>query len=286
MDMIKATDGFVQSIQQMESSFEVLKKEVKRRLSEELHEAVQEDDYKKANQLISYTEMIARLSVTTNAEELLISVSSFLGEEVSSEKEMPTKREKELIEKIGYNSSSCLKDGDYELGEIKELKRKNLIHYEVVEVGGKENALCSLTNKGKESFEEWFGFSPALSLKESFEKEYIPLNKGAFLYEAENAFQEKEYVIDDSSVNEIEVTKNGVHCYITLLSDEARKEEVFKILNRKHALMNIGFVCKDERSKKNVEQITEEWKKANPHKCKMVQIRHASIETLPISEVF
>lgn len=217
-----------------------------------------------------------------NEEKSSFSDVSVITDEQTEERLDLEEKEVQTIKTLGYTSASRIEDAKDDLNEseIKSLSKKGYINTEEIAIGGNKFLSFELNEQGKEKFKELFEIEPNESHRIQLKKKYPSIRKGFFMYDIENGLEERGYEIHDISLNQIEISKDRRHSYLTPDIGDFKVEEYKKILNRKNQLKTIGFICPTKEIMKKAKKATNEWAKGNPAKCKFLTVHFTTLEMI------
>jgi hypothetical protein len=292
-----ALSEFIEVQKMMEEALKNLREEVKKEATRRIQGHMTKENFDEAKDIVKRLENFTKFSFKSNAEEISSFAKNMFEEEFPFSETVPfqkmeiTKDEKEkegniedlkeMLENVGYNSNLRAKEEDENvLNQLRKLEEAKLIQTGNLSLYGKREMLFEFTEKGRECFQKWFHVTPNPTLKEQIESKHSSLTKGLFLYDVENALQEREYIIEDSSLNQIEISKGKEYYHLTLLADEKKESAIHKILDRKNQLKNIGFITPTNHANEIAKKATETWTKKNPTKCKFLSIHFATVKNI------
>lgn len=286
----EALQVFMEYAEQMEDALKLLREAVKEQGSDSIQHYINEENFEKANEIIKELNEFTNMEFDSNAQQIY----GFAERIINSQSDIPHKakakaipsvsvikpsrilgpKENELIKTIGYTSLSRLTDATEQFEEdvLYSLLDKEYIDGEDVEIAGEKVFIFELSETGKKEFEQTYGIEPNESLKSQLIKKYSSLSLGFFLFDVENALQERNYQVNEIGVHQIEVLKDKRYTYLTPDLGQFTENDYFKVLNRKNQLKNIGFVSINEESMENAKNATQKWAKKNQEKCKFLTV--------------
>ena len=307
MKIQTALNDFIKAQAVVEKTLDALREEVKLQATRKIHAHMIEEDFESSNQVIKQLESFTRYSFLSNGEEITqlakqiigeggyeeLSNHSFLKKETSikpfhSFKEDVDKNndnlisieEEQAIEFIGNNGDERKwnKRNNTFYHHVKTLEDKGYIQSYPVHLYESVFSLYSLTKSGKEVYEKRCGVSSGLSLIEELESQHTSIEKGLFLFDVENEFQKRNYIIEDSKLTHLEISKGKEHFYLTLVSKSHAESYYANALNKKNQLKNIGFIFAKQEELEKAKRYTEAWTEQNRTKCRFLTIHFATLE--------
>ena len=296
----EALEVFMKYTAQMDEALKTLREAVKEQGSDSIQHYINEENFEKANETISELNAFTHMEFTSNAQEIY----DFAEKIIQSQPETPHKtkskakaitnisivkepkmleeKEAELMKAIGYTSLSRLVDTNEEFQEelVLSLIEKGYLEGETIASSEGDVLIFEFTPKGKKEFEDTYGMEPNESLKNQLKKKYGSLSLGFFLFDIENALQNRNYQVNEIGVHQIEVLKDKRYTYLTPDMGQFSEEDYFKVLDRKNQLKNIGFVSIDEASMESAQEATKKWTQKNQEKCKFLTVHFTTIEKM------
>lgn len=294
----QALEVFMGYTNQMEEALKTLREAVKEQGSENIQHFINEEQFEKANEIIKELNEFTKMEFESNAEAIYAFAEKIIESQpealrkpkqktapiVSVVKESDNLRAMEmaLLKEIGYTSLSRLSDTSepFEEDVLLSLMDKGYLKGERITSVKEEFYAFELSDKGKTEFEETYGIEPNESLKSQLEKKYNSLSLGFFLFDVENALQERNYQVNEMGVHQIEILKDKRYTYLTPDMGRFAEKDYFKVLNRKNQLKNIGFVSINEEVMEKAKQATKKWADNNKDKCKFLTVHFTTIEKM------
>lgn len=303
MSIERAIKDFMDSVNTMKDALEVLRTTVKQQGSVAIQEQISRENFEFADSILESLKEFTQMEFESNAEEILEYASGIIQLETvpavkkakvqsynsstttkiqTRERESLNEKELSLIETIGLTGLSRTKDATEELVEelIEELEEKGYLSLETIRWNEESFYLFELTEKGKQEFKSRFGMEANESFKSEMKKKNSSLTKGLYLYDIENALQTREFKIHKMNDNQIEISKNNVHYYLTPDMGQFRERDYYEILNKKNQLKSIGFICVDKNHMEKTKEIVQKWVSENEKKCKFLSIHLTTIDDI------
>lgn len=305
--MQKALDKFIKCNEDMENALKELRDALKTESSQIIQRHIGNEEFDKANQIINKLNEFTKVDFKSNAGEIKtfaenifnIQEKSYLDtpqiniisekqiEEIDAEEEIDeikkfealSHQEQEIVENIGYSGISRLKDFNVviEQTDILSLEKKGILKAEEIKYGKEKLLTFELTEEGRKYFEDICGIEANESLKSELKKKHKTIEKGFFLYDLENALQNRNIEIHSLGENQVEISEDGKHCYLTPDIGNFTKSDYLRILNQKKQLLNIGFICANNEILNKAKTIVQEWFEGNEQKSKLLTIQLTNI---------
>ena len=294
----EALEVFMRYTEEMEKTLKVLREAVKEQGSDSIQHYINDENFQKANEIISELNEFTNMEFTSNAQEIYAFAEKIMKSQpevphkqknknittVSIVKESNTLEQKEIdfVKTIGYTSLSRLTDTTEEMDEsvLSSLIKKGYIEGETIQIANEEVFVFELSQQGKKLFEQTYRIEPNESLKSQLNKKYASLPLGFFLFDVENTLQQRNYQVNEIGVHQIEIVKDKRYTYLTPDLGKFSEQDYFKVLNRKNQLKNIGFISLNEELMENAKNATKKWAEKNKQKCKFLTVHFTTPEKM------
>lgn len=294
----EALQVFMGHAKQMEDALKILREAVKEQGSDSIQHYINEENFERANEIISELNHFTNLAFVSNTEEIYAFAEKIIGRQTEVPHRIKNQtisaisvvksatalepNEVELLKSIGYTSLSRLADAPETMEEhvLHSLVEKEYVQGENVPFSEGEVFVFELSPKGKKEFESLYGIEPNESLKSQLTKKYTSLSIGLFLFDVENSLQRRNYQVNEAGIHQIEVVKEKRFTYLTPDLGQFAEEDYFKILDKKNQLKNIGFVSMNEPLMEKAKKATKTWAEQNQEKCKFLTVHFTNVEKM------
>jgi hypothetical protein len=297
MTVENALKQFMERHEETIKALQELKNTVKSEGSKVIQEYVMKEDFESVTHVVSELNNFTKLEYNSNVEEVIEFVGTVFGEIKPEQKKVtasffPQTKElsdelEETLKTIGYNGIARIKDAKQKIKEssIYKLEELGYLMTEEVRWGKTKLLTFELNSKGRKKFQELFHMEPNESFRRELMKKYPSIEKGYFLFDAENALQTKEFNVHEINEQRIEISKDNYHYYLTPDLGNFDEEDYFQILDEQNSLKSIGFVCVDEDTLvRKARKAVDRWVENNRSKCKFLAIHMTTIDEIENSQ--
>lgn len=285
MTIREALDEFQDNSMKIKNALDKLRDEVKKEGSSKIHRCMLEDKFDEASKIMKMLEEFVKVELTTNYDEISKHVHDiFLDETPSEEKTevMLTKNEeqnqtlsfieREIIEEIGYTSSSRLAEMKTDVTEqnILSLVKKGYLDYEKVRWGKDEFGVFTLTEKGKLYFRQTYGIEAKKKKEESATKQ-SEINVSEMVKQLEEA----NFEIVEKQDKLVEVKIDNKSCYMVLANNGIESQ-----MDEHYRLKNIGMLCENTDKMSVALESVKAWVSNNKDKSRFLAVHFTTPEIL------
>lgn len=285
MSIREALDEFQDNSLKIRNSLEKLRDEVKKEGSSKIHRCMLEDKFDEASKIMKMLEGFVKVELKTNYDEISKHVHDiFLDEPLSEEQTevIVTKSEeqnealsfieREIIEEIGYTSSSRIAEMKTDVTEqnILSLVKKGYLDYEKVRWGKDEFGVFTLTEKGKLYFRQTYGIE-AKKKKEETATKKSDIN----ISETVKQLEEANFEIVEKKDKMVEIKIDNKSCYVLLASSGIESQ-----MDEHYRLKNIGMLCENTDKMSIAMEDVKKWVLENKDKSRFLAVHFTTPEIL------
>ena len=316
MSVEQAWEHLLQKNVETKEAVEQLKKAIKDERTQHIQEFIQSEEFASATQILEDLNVFTKVKYQSNLSEIEKALRSVMDkdytappqEEIIEEpvqvmqenKERPTApavvqeevaiavetrkltlQEEEVIRTIGYGGISRVKDGK----NVDQVTVNSLLQKGYLNPGAtKQSATFELSETGKQQFQELEGIEASPSFLQEMLRKDKNLDQAYFIYDLENVLQERQFKIENFEGNNIDLSRDNFYYYLNLNQGDLTPTDFVSILEEKHRLKSIGFICINEDVLQETKKQVNDWVANNKTKCRYMTIHYATILRLENSE--
>ncbi|PGK52529.1 hypothetical protein CN918_32610 [Priestia megaterium] len=282
MSVKSALNVFVENNKKAQESLHALREEVKREGSFKIQRYMLNNQFEEAQNIMKHLEEFSAVELESNASYISETITTlFIDNNQFDTTEDTTYKtnmviedelsfvEREIIEEIGYNAVSRLKDMKTKVTEqnLYTLEQKGYLKIENVRWGHDAFLVFELTEKGKVYFQTRYGLEAGHSTPYPEVELDIEL--------VQNKLKVGGYQILGVKDELIEFQMDNKSCYMMIPMESMSLQ-----MDRYSQYKNLGVICKDEEQLAKAYSQTNEWVEHNKVKSKFLSVHFTTIQAM------
>jgi hypothetical protein len=274
-------------------ALEVLKAAIKSDCTQHIQTYIENEEFALATKLLADLNAFTKVQFVSNVEDIEVAFRTVIDERQSKPQKViaptPPKQaiiasaqvtsdnESDALRIIGYSGAARVKD-EPKLNEstVRSLIEKGLL----LSRDSSRELTFELTKAGRQQFYQQENMEANESILRDIERKADNLDTALFYYDLENAIIETDLSIEKWEGRSLELSHNNTYYHATVDDGMLTEEDYKQVMDAKHRLKSIGFICVDEQTLAFAKEQVDRWVEENKSKCKFMKIHYGTLERI------